>query len=302
MTHRAVPAVAWLLYREGRKAIYTLMGRNPLYRGQSAMTLRQEWHSIRGLRRALRHPPERITSDSAGRVQWRTICGDFWTPSGARPDYASRLAAEMYADVYEWDLDTTRPPVVFDCGANIGFFTRYALDRGAQRVIAFEPSPENTYCLRMNLSPEIESGRVIVIEKGVWDKQTTLSFSTRNVANPGGHHIVENGDGGGTITINTTSIDEAANELDIERVDYIKMDVEGAEVRALEGAKNVMRKHRPRLCIATEHTADLYANTLAVIESVRKLDSTYRYLCTEVHPYRSLSKGKVLTPYSILFY
>jgi len=45
------------------------------------------------------------------------------------------------------------------------------------------------------------------------------------------------------------------------------MDVEGAEVRALQGAEHTIRSLRARLCVATEHTEDLFANALAVIAS-----------------------------------
>jgi len=89
--------------------------------------------------------------------------------------------------------------------------------------------------------------------------------------------------------------------LNLTRVDLIKMDIEGAEVNALRGASETIRKFRPCIGIGTEHTSDMIVNNEAVIETILKLDGSYQYICTEVHPYRSPSRGLVLTPHSLYF-
>jgi FkbM family methyltransferase len=267
------------------------------------MTISQEWASIRGLLRARRQPATVIERDADGRSLWDTAMGRFWTPKGAGADYVQRLATEMHAGVYDLG-GSERDFVCLDCGGNVGFFTRFALDSGARLVIAFEPSPENAYCFRKNLAPELSAGKVILIEKGVWDRETTLSFSTVNTNNPGDHHIVEGETGDiqvGNIQVPVTSIDTVARELSLPKVDYIKIDVEGAETRAIAGARELIGRDKPRICVATEHTDDMFANTVAVIESVRKVAPQYDYVCTEAHPYTSPSRGLVLTPFSILF-
>ena len=45
----------------------------------------------------------------------------------------------------------------------------------------------------------------------------------------------------------------------------------------------------------------MFANTQAVIDVVRAIDPFYRYVVAEAHPYKSPSRGLVLTPYSLLF-
>ena len=132
------------------------------------------------------------------------------------------------------------------------------------------------------------------------ERETVLRFSVANVRNPGGHHIVESGPN--TIQVPVTSIDRVSDELRLSRVDYIKMDVEGAEVKALEGAAEVIGRFHPRLCVATEHTSDLFANTVAVIDAVKEIDDRYHYVCTEAHLWPSPSRGSVLTPFNLLFY
>ena len=267
------------------------------------MTFHQDWDSLKGLLKALQSPPRPVGQDDEGRVEWETILGRFWTPKGAGNDYIGRLAGEMVANVYDLDFigQIKNEAVIFDCGANVGFFTRFALASGAARVISFEPSPDNALCLRRNLAADIAAGRVTVIEKAVWKEDAVLTFSTVNLNNPGGHHVVEQGSNG--IQVNATSIDNAFEELRLTRLDYVKMDVEGAEVDALRGARKTINRFHPRLCIATEHTDDLFANSVAVIDTIKTLGLAYRYRCTEEHMTASRSRGgNVLTPYSLLFY
>lgn len=55
-----------------------------------------------------------------------------------------------------------------------------------------------------------------------------------------------------------TTIDRIVDELHLQRVDLIKMDIEGSEKPALQGAARTIRRFNPRLTIATEHNADDY--------------------------------------------
>ena len=114
--------------------------------------------------------------------------------------------------------------------------------------------------------------------------------------------ITSSQDGTGTIQVPVTTIDRVCREFELNRIDYIKLDIEGAELRALTGARDVIGRYRPELCIATEHTQDLFANAQAVRVAGTTIDPSYRMRVTEAHPYRSISRGHVLTPYTMLFY
>ena len=71
------------------------------------------------------------------------------------------------------------------------------------------------------------------------------------------------------------SIDQIAAELQLPAVDFIKMDIEGAEVEALKGARQTIRRYRPFLAIATEHTEDKVRNVRNVIATVKALGVEY---------------------------
>src|SRR6185295_19701452 len=127
--------------------------------------------------------------------------------------------------------------------------------RGASRVIAIEPAPENLLCLRKNLAAEIAAGRVTIYEKGVWDKEDvlTMHIDPNNSAADsfvGGRHDSQE------IQLPLTTVDHMVAELHLNRVDFIKMDIEGAERRAIAGASATIRRFRPRMAITVYHLDD----------------------------------------------
>ena len=56
----------------------------------------------------------------------------------------------------------------------MGVFTQKPLDQGAAKVISIEPEPTNVEC--RNFAAEIAAGRVIVLPKGVWNEEKTLTL------------------------------------------------------------------------------------------------------------------------------
>jgi FkbM family methyltransferase len=134
---------------------------------------------------------------------------------------------------------------------------------------------------------------------GVWDRDDKL-FLVNDVANPGGDHLVESPNSEKGTWVPLTTIDKIVADLKLQRVDFIKMDIEGAEQKALMGAAETIRRWRPRMGIGTEHTSDLLANSMEVLRIVRMFNSGYQYRCG----YCGLTPsarwgGVVLTPVSL---
>ncbi|MGB9611424.1 MAG: FkbM family methyltransferase, partial [Bryobacteraceae bacterium] len=100
-------------------------------------------------------------------------------------------------------------------------------------------------------------------------------------------------------TIELTTIDDLVNQLGLERLDAIKMDIEGAEVRALRGARRTIQRFRPQLAVATEHTHDVVQNNRNVIETMRQIAPDYRPRCG----YCMLRNGlRRIVPETLYFY
>jgi FkbM family methyltransferase len=153
---------------------------------------------------------------------------------------------------------------VLDCGANVGVYTKYALERGAAEVIAIEPAPETISCLRRTFAADIAAGSVVVYPKGVWNRDELLQLKTNPTRSSMANSVVIGGDTGGP-AVPLTTIDKLVSELRLAHVDVIKMDIEGAEKKALEGASETLRRFRPRLAVALEHNRDDAYNIPAMV-------------------------------------
>lgn len=142
----------------------------------------------------------------------------------------------LWAEPYERYFEVKPRETVLDAGACIGEFTVQTAKRAGE-VVAIEPSPENRRWLQRNIA---ENGlqNVCVVGKAAWNRRAPLRLwiSEENI---GGHSVV--GDrGGGNIEVQADTLDNIISDLGIEKVDFVKMDIEGAEVEALEGAKRVL--------------------------------------------------------------
>jgi hypothetical protein len=71
------------------------------------------------------------------------------------------------------------------------------------------------------------------------------------------------------IEVPLTTIDRIVAELGLPRVDFIKMDIEGAEANALNGARETILKYKPRMAITTEHKPEDETTLPQVIARIR---------------------------------
>lgn len=217
-----------------------------------------------------------VETDPAGYRLYETPDGPYWIPEGSQYVLPFNLA-EMARKIYgEGERDIQPGDVVLDCGANVGVFARAALKAGARTVVAIEPAPENIECLRRNFAQEIEAGSVIVYPKGVWHKDAflTLHVDPRNSAANSfliqreGSHAIEK--------VPLTTIDALVEELQLDRVDFIKMDIEGAELNALQGARKSIARFHPRMALSVYHAPD---HPRTIPELARKANPGYRIEC-----------------------
>ena len=202
----------------------------------------------------------------------KTPEGDFWAVHG--DGILPLLLAEQEHNIYEPPGHEVRPgDIVLDCGANVGVFTRKALTRGAGLVVAIEPAPATVQALKRTFDAEIRAGRVIVYPKGVWDHDDVLELKIDR-KNQARNSVVIEGGFEDKVRVPLTTIDKMVSELNLPRVDFIKMDIEGAEKPALTGARETIRRFRPRMSISSEHLPDDFSAIPAV---VKQIDSRYRY-------------------------
>jgi len=109
------------------------------------------------------------------------------------------------------------------------------------KSIIFEPSAIQYEVCKNNMQ---NYDNVKVINKGLWHKKETLKFCNNSSAS----YINSNGEE----TIEAVSLDEELKD-EKEPVTFIKMDIEGAELNALKGAEQTIRKCKPKLAICIYH-------------------------------------------------
>jgi len=197
-----------------------------------------------------------LQKEYEGLELYETPYGRFWSFPGSQYTLPFNLA-EQATHLYGSGPHFVRKgDTVLDCGANVGVFTRFALNAGAGKVIAIEPAPDNIECLRRNFAQEIAEGRVVVVPKGVWDRPDELELKIEEGNEAAATFVMRLNRVTRTVRVPLLPIDTLVQELGLDRVDFIKMDIEGAEVRALRGARQTLRRFHPRLSVAVYHEWD----------------------------------------------
>ena len=142
-----------------------------------------------------------------------------------------------------------RPGMTFyDIGANIGFFSLLAarLVGKEGRVIAFEADPQAAERLRENVAQNDFSSSVTVEEKAVWKETTTISFvraDPNSSPDRGLGHVDLSPTAGNALPVRAVSLDDFVSNAPAP--DFLKCDVEGAEVEVFFGARRLLSQKQP---------------------------------------------------------
>jgi len=153
----------------------------------------------------------------------------------------------------KWDLFHIRrllppAPVIFDVGANFGY---YSLILGRQfaptcRAYSFEPNPPTFQRLETNVRLNDMARLISLHPLALSDHVGTTRLVDARPDNAGAAYISDGPDG---ITVNLTTLDEFAKRNDITRMNFLKMDVEGNEESVIRGGMHTLRSLRPIILI-----------------------------------------------------
>ena len=172
-------------------------------------------------------------------------------------EYVDRHTAEgpyCYADG-TFDVTVKAGDVVIDIGAWIGDFSAYAVSKGAT-AYAFEPSRDTfeVLCKTKKINKLMSGREIIPVQKGLGQEEGKIQLNICT-ENSGRNTILATVDGGAE-EITITTLDKFVDDNGVQKVDFIKADIEGAERQMLRGARNVLRTFAPKLAICTYHLPD----------------------------------------------
>lgn len=190
----------------------------------------------------VRHGAQRIADGPAA--------GMLMDVAGSRPSYLLGRTESDLVDVMRTHL--APGGVLFDLGANVGYFTLIggALVGPEGRVVAVEPLPANAHALRHNIALNGLSNTTVVEAAG----SGAPGHGILDVHVDNQKSALSDGATPGTgLRVATVSIDSEAARLGISPT-LLKIDVEGAELDVLQGAERVLREDRP-VVLCEVHTA-----------------------------------------------
>lgn len=158
--------------------------------------------------------------------------------------------------------------IVFDCGSYIGIFSYFA-SKKASTIFAFEPMPKSYLILTKNIAMWGVKNKVIPINIGIYSEDTIKDFLFNPVAPEVASLLDTNSKNikeihrasknslefphQEIIKTKLTKIDSFVKNENLNRVNFIKMDIEGSEIEAIKGAKDVIKKFKPRMAICAYH-------------------------------------------------
>jgi FkbM family methyltransferase len=196
--------------------------------------------------RVVRLPLRMIAKDRPLRVLAGPLRGARWMPGSATHGCwlgtYERRALRVFADL------VTPGDAVFDVGANVGLYTLLAarLTGTAGKVFAFEPLPRNVDFLRWHVDAN-GLANVRILQAAVAERSGSAHFTHGGGPSTGSLALQASPL---DLPIDLVCIDDlvVGGELPAPRV--VKIDVEGAESRVLEGGRRTFAEHRPKVVLA----------------------------------------------------
>jgi FkbM family methyltransferase len=216
-----------------------------------------------------------LNEDFTGVFDW----GDLVLPS-LFGDYSM-----INEGAYEYDeVMIGKDDIVFDCGANIGSFSALALSKGSE-VHAFEPIPETFSLLNYHLR-HYPNSKLYLNNVGLSNQKGMVDFYIRE--NSGGNSYINFKNKGHlkkTTKCMITTLDDYVYEKNLLKVDFIKVDIEGAERDMLMGAIETIKKYKPKISICTYHLKndpqvieDIIKDACSEYKVIHRWDKCYAYV------------------------
>lgn len=142
--------------------------------------------------------------------------------------------------------------IIVDAGSYRGYLIDYVRQRFADpiKILSIEPEAGNFRFLEARYGAD---KNVKIINKALWKECAELPLYVYHPTGTIGSSVVIKYDSAPAAYASAGRLDSIAKENGLSGIDFIKMDIEGAEPEAIEGSEEVLKDHRPHLAIAAYH-------------------------------------------------
>jgi FkbM family methyltransferase len=189
-----------------------------------------------------------------GRRRWNVMTSHGFRVSVDITD----LVQKVIMDTGHWDLEVgsalerrwSATDTFMDIGANIGFFTLFALRRGLQHVTAFEPMPELADLLVANVAANnFPRSRLTMARVALGSSSGTANYRAGPRENSGQGRIDLSAKSDSNFKVPITTLDAYLAANPAHRPTIMKLDVEGYELDVLQGASNLLMTCAPHTIV-----------------------------------------------------
>lgn len=187
---------------------------------------------------------------------------------------------------YETFYTIKKDDVVLDAGANHGYLSLYYGQKvGANgKVFAFEPDAINITEMESNIALNPDIKNIQIQEELIWNENTKLEFFEAGSVSSSIHYKPENAT---AILKDAITIDAFREREKLARLDFIKMDIEGAEIEAMDGLVEALEKFKPNFAIASYHWVNEE-------QTYKKIEAFFK---SKNYPYKTVfyKDGEIIT-------
>jgi FkbM family methyltransferase len=175
------------------------------------------------------------------------------------------------------NFDIREGDIVIDGGGCFGDTALEFANKVGKRgeVFSFEFVPENLMIFNKNLvlNPELAK-RIKIVQKALWknsDKNLSICCNKNGhlaasfVSDGSWHNIQEIDE---ILSVKSISIDDFVLQNNLSKVDFIKLDIEGSELECLQGARETIKKFKPRIAVCVYHKDDDFVNISSYLKQI----------------------------------
>ncbi|PHR74590.1 MAG: methyltransferase [Lutibacter sp.] len=156
-------------------------------------------------------------------------------------------------DYYQFFYKVKENDVIIDGGANVGILSMLFMKKTKAKgyVYCFEPDRLNINMMKSNfvLNKDLYKNYDI-IDSLMWSKNELIDFQESGTVASSALWFSDDID---IVKKQAISLDEWSEDMKLEKIDFIKMDIEGAELEAIKGCKEIIEKFQPNFAIASYH-------------------------------------------------